>query len=329
MNKKTSSLLLLSFLAPATSFAESESPDGFADEVVESIKEDGTNIGFNLVLNNISYQSNFFDSDVKEGYDTAGPDPVIHNYLLATAGITLLPNTWKIALSYTGQVGEDVLYESQSRSGSDITSYGYDEGTSEVEYISFYTKPLETSFGSFGLGYRSMKQPETIETGGYTIVDLPSLSTDNARYETEIEYLYLTYNIPGNNKWYSGFGASYTMGTSNQPMLSADGSNIVIQPDSDISQIEIGINKTLEEVNDGLSFKTLTVGSKTLESSYYDYEKNEKETVSRDFEVFHFDLIYMFKSGETSQFYTSFRAMLSAGEYEEYDEFELTLGVIL
>jgi hypothetical protein len=327
MNKKISSLLLLSLLTSTESFADHQSSDSSdsSDNLVESVEK---YIAFNFVMTNISYESNFTgegDTLFADGYDQAA-DPIINNYLLATFDITFLPNTWKINLGYTGQVGKDVFYESASRS-ENITPYGHDEGESEVEYISFYTKPLETSFGDFGIGYRSMTQPNGVESGGIEIVDLPSLSTKSARFKTKTKYAYLTYNIPAKNKWYSGLGVTYSMGESNLPMLSADINNIVIKPDTDISQIEVGINKTLDEVNTGLSFKTLTLGLKTLDSSYFNYKTNKKESVSRDFELIHLDLIYMFKAKKQRQLYTSFRVLFSAGEFEEYDEIELNLGV--
>jgi len=299
-----------------------KSMQGIAKDTVNVLDKDGKNLNFVLKLTNVSHQTNFFNDN---GIDA---DPTINNYLLATAGVMFLPNTWKIELSYTGQIGKNVFYESKSRSGSDITSYSLDEGESDIQYINFYTKPFNSKFGDFGFGYTSMEQSETMMAGGLKIVDLAAAPTGNARYTTKNEYFYLTYNIPGNNKFYSGFGITYTSGTSNQSAISSDGANVVIKPDADFTQIDIGINKTLDEVNQGLSFRTLTFGTRTSDATYFNYDNSTNESYSRDYSAMNIDLIYMFKPKKGKKIYTSLKLGMNEGTYEEYEEMTFELGVI-
>jgi hypothetical protein len=309
-----------------------ESIQDTAKDLVKDIDKDGKNLGFILKLTNVAYETNFLN----DGSVMIGADPAATNYILATAGVRLLPNTWKIDISYTGQVSEDAIYESKSRSAKNITSYSYDEGKTDFQYISFYTKPINKEYGSIGFGYKSVEQTEVMMTDSYgmnKIVDLSSLTTGNARYKTKYEALYLTYSIPSKDRWYSGFGFSVMMGNTNQsvvakPKPTTINGDIVIKPDTDFEQIDIGINKTLNEVNDGLSFKTLTIGYRTSSINYYDYFYNEQVSEERDYDKLDFELIYMYKLQKEKKFYTSFKMQLNEGGYEEYEEFKFELGLL-
>lgn len=296
----------------------------YADDIKNIESENSQLVGFNMKLTNISYQTNFFNSA------NMLADPAVNSYLLGTVSITILPSTWNIDLSYTGQISKDALYESKSRSGKDVSSYRYDEGESDFQHITIYTKPINTNYGSFGIGFDQVRQNEIMmgpNNGPNVIVDIPNPGSGNARYEVEYDSIYMTYNIPSKNKWYSGFGVSYGIGNTNQSVITKNENDIALKPDTNFKEFAVGINKTFDEVNSGLSFKTLTITKRQSDIKYFNKFISQEEKFSREYTGFDMDIIYMYKWKKNKKLYTSFKFSHVEGDFEEYDEMLFELGL--
>jgi len=296
-----------------------------AKGIINDIDKDGKNLNFLFKLTNISYQTDF----VQDNIDIS-TEPNKNNYLLATIGVMLLPNTWKIDISYTTEIGKNVFYE--AKANEEITAYDIDEGDKKIEFINFYTKPINTSYGSIGFGYLYIKQTEEMPILYNTkILDIQNLAANQkgARYNIEKEDFYLTYTIPSKNKWYDGFGLSYTYGTSNQSEVSSTTQNaVILKPDTTSSKLTIGIEKTIDEINQGLELKSLVIGRKNTQSEFFNYETSQDESFRRTYDVYGFNVIYMFKPKKNKKIYTSLELIRNVSTYTEREEINFEVGIL-
>lgn len=295
------------------------------DSIKNTILNDGKNAHFVIKLTNIDTQNWLEDSSG----DNAGTRAV--NTLYGTVGAMLLPNTWKINISYTGTIGENVLYEDSDYNNPKWTNtaYTYDEGETDAKWLKFYTKPLSTKIGDFGFGYTSIEKSNTHDIWGLKAVDISTTDINGiVRYKVKTDRVNFTYNIPSNNsKWYSGFGFSYGYETSNRAKAREDG-NIVLKPDTTTNILTVGINKTLDEVQNGFSFKTLSFGISDSEHKYYDKTTSSNKSFSTSGEIIDIDAIYMFKPSKNKQFYLSSGILLKDDDGSGGEEIKLELGLL-
>lgn len=257
------------------------------------------------------------------------------NTMFGTVGLMLFPNTWKLSVSYTGKIGDNVLYE-DSDHGNPVWNGAYiiDEGEKDLQWFEIYAKPLSTKVGDFGIGYSSSQQSTELTTTNYKILDYANVGNTAAlvgngliRYQTKIDTMYFTYNIPSRKSWYNGFGVSYAYETANRAKKKVQGS-IVVKPDTTTSIISLGINKTLDELNNGLSFKKLTLGVVDSEHKYYDHDLQSNQTFTTSGNELNMEVAYMFKPKKNKKIYLLGGFMTVEDDASTYDRIKFELGLI-
>lgn len=293
------------------------------EDAKNTIKQDGKNINFVVKLTNIDAQ-NWLDND-----DTTGTRAI--NTLYGSVGVMFLPNTWKVSLSYTDTIDTNVFYEDSDYDNPKWTNtaYIYDEGDSDSKWFDFYAKPLSTKFGDFGIGFTSIEKTNTHDIWGVKALDISASNiTGLLRYKVKTDRINLTYNIPTDkSKWYHGFGVSYGHETSNRAKSKEDG-NIVLKPDTTTNIITIGINKTLDEVQRGFSFKKLSFGLADSTHDYYDKTTSSNQSFTTSGDIIDAEVIYMFKPQKNKKIYLSSGILLKDDDGSGGEEIKLELGVI-
>ncbi len=310
------------------------------NQLIKDVKKDGLNSRFMVKLQHVGPEVN--------GY---GYHQLAKGVELGSVGIMLLPNTWKINLSYTREIGENLLFDTgrtqeAERVASNPQNYNFilNESKKDFSWIDFYMKPISKSWGEIGFGYLNLEATVTMaaearmnqqlkilniqnnaQTGAY-VVD----PNDKAylQYNKKVQRIYTTYNIPPQNKWYDGFGIAYTYEKSNG--LQEINKNIVIKPDTISQIVTIGKMKTLQEVKSGVSFKTLTLGQGKSEIKYYNFDTTKEEVFNSTFNELNLELIFMKKWKTNRSIYLSGKIISrSYTEGEKLDEiFNLEFGLL-
>lgn len=111
------------------------------------------------------------------------------------------------------------------------------------------------------------------------------------KYNEKIQKFYITYNIQPQDQWYDGFGISYNYEKSNRAQ--EINNDLVIDPDISSHTISVGFIKTLNEINTGISFKTLTVGQAQSNIEYFNHNIYKKQTFDLDYTEVNAELIFM------------------------------------
>jgi len=333
-------MLMVSFPALAINSANAadlnitESVEKITGNLIKDINDDALNSKFLIKLTNVG----------QDMYGNGANDVLDYmpeSTLLASVGVYLLPNTWKISLGYSTTVGDDVIfassaiedYENVLDSGS--TQFANSENDDGMTWFDLYMKPLTTNFGTFGFGYRQIEKYNVgVIYGTGEILDLTdgsgSYTTPGGTTPTVIESnsktsrFYLTYHIPGKNKWYDGFGFTIAQEDSNQFKVIDDATSIVLRPDRNTQIISIGIRKVIEEIKPGFSFKNLTFGLVTNKYDYFDYNTSQNESLTTNGTQFIIDGIYMFKAKNHRQAYLSIQFLNREEEDTSYVYQELT-----
>lgn len=77
---------------------------------------------------------------------------------LGTVGVFLLPNTWKISLAYTKEIGDNLLFKTGRTDAAEKVSdnpsnYNFllNEKEKDFSWIDFYMKPISSSWGEIDL----------------------------------------------------------------------------------------------------------------------------------------------------------------------------------
>jgi uncharacterized protein YcfL len=314
-----------------------EELQGTAKELVGDIEKDGKNVHVTAKFSHIGFD-NYADGTFGAWMETTQ---------LATIGVLLLPNTWKINLSYTGELGKDLILASDASSEweEEIDNYtgSYIVYDSEVatSYLNFYMQPLNFSFGNFGFGYTSIEKSVFMsgEDGkNIKVLDIKDSSLDQAatfsannfyarRTETTQRYL-IAYTIPYTDSWYDGFGLSVAQNNSNRAFVIEAEKSMVIKPDVKSSIITIGFNKTLDEINSGISIKKLTFGSADNEVSYYDYDQKSNQTLTSTSGVMDVEIVFMNRLESGKKIYFAAGVFNLTDENQHYSEATLELGMV-
>lgn len=308
-----------------------------AKSLVKNIDEDGKKVNFLFKLTNIQFIHEHNREESNENQPSVGGvEAKQKNTLLGTIGVSFLPNTWKINLSYSGTIGENLLYESNNKIDSNVNSYIIDDGKQDLQWINFYTKPLSTKFGDFGFGYTSIMLSDIFQTeDAVKILDYSNTANNGAlkssdeliQHKSKVEQFYITYNIPSKKSWYNGLGLSYMYEKSNQMQLVENGS-IVFKPDGTTNIITIGINKTMDEVNPGFSFKSLNYGYGKSIYKYYNYNTSTNDSSKVDTTSLSAELIYMIKPRKNKKFYASIKGAQRNDENTTRMEVVIETGLI-
>lgn len=224
--------------------------------------------------------------------------------VLGTFGLTLLPNTWNLSISYTTSLSE-------SESWIKTTEYHvHDEGDNSMEIIDIYLKPFRTEVGDFGLGYSSNTFTISYVAGGtsravdstYTLYDEFSGPFSTARIESNIKQYYATYHTPNNIDYVpEGFGLKVFMEESDL-VRNLLGNYFVSHPDTTSLGIGIGINKTVDELKNGFSFKTLMATYISSTHEFHDNVQNRKISLDSTGSQFDIGIAYTWKKDSYSIF---------------------------
>jgi hypothetical protein len=310
-------------------------------DIQNDIKKDGTNFSYNLKLTHLDACQELGD----DGIVNQRP----HSTLFLNFGIRLLPNTWKIDISYTGTIGENILFKSSGLDEFDENLANYNgnilvnDPKKDTSWVDFYTKPLSTSKGDFGFGYTYIEQSNMVHAYDSSlnakVLNLADannnaqvLDENNSyiKYNTKTSRIYFTYNIPKTNSWYDGFGVTYGYEKTDRIKVIKPFKSIVVKPDTTSHIFSFGINKTLDEINTGLSFKTLTYGLVQSSHKYYNYDTKSNETHTNDSTQLNAEIILMFKPSKSKQFYINTGIIYQEENDDKsyYSEAKLELGML-
>ncbi len=315
-----------------------------AKGLVKDIETDGKNIGFEFKLINTQLNNFVEDGFVLETLD--------HSTLFASLAVNLLPNTWNITLSYSGKISEDEIFiypggkqniddYNKLKNQTDPSTYAIDKGNQDTSWFDFYMKPISTSYGDIGVGYKNIKGSE--EFGGYaiTVLDSPNVTNTGAlllngnkryiRHNIELERFYFTYNIPNQDSWYDGLGLFYGYESSNHFYLHSNtdiANKMVYEPDITSNIFMLGINKTFSEIKSGFNLKKFMVGQISREIKYYNYESSKNDSFNDDATTFAIEPIYMFGSKNGTRFYISIEMYSSSGQYMTREEEKFEIGML-
>lgn len=319
----------------------------FVTDLKKDLQKDWKNVDFFVETSNIQFRHELKQSECRDVSctPTAALHQVDRNYLQGSVGAIFLPNTWKVSLSYSGTLGRDVLY------GTDYSTLDLhkdntlvDDGTNEVSWIDIYTKPFSTALGDFGFGYTYVTFPKEYvtktsgngtSTVGTTILDKPN-STNTGALESVNQYinqqstvrkLNFTYNIPKQDRWYDGLGMLYQFELSDYMYFSKKYSGHVLKPDASSHLFSIGINKTMQEVGNGFSFKQLDVGYGFSKYKFYNYNLQQDIIENQNAIFYTVDAIYKNKIYSNS-YYVSFKASERIEDTIDQMEIQLGLGFI-
>jgi len=321
-------------MADTTDQTLTDSVLNMSDKLIDDIDKDALN-------------SKFFFKFTNVGQDMYGSgsnnvlDYMPESTLLGSFGLYLLPNTWKLSLSYSTTLGDDLLfassaiedYEAVLESGS--TQFANSENDDGMTWLDFYMKPITTNFGDFGFGYRQIEKYNVgVIYGPGEILDLTdgsgSYTTPGGSTPTVIESnsktsrFYITYHIPNSNKWFDGLGFSIAQEDSDQFKVIDDATSVVLRPDRNTLIISIGIRKTTEELKSGFSFRNLTYGIVSNEYDYFDYNTSQNESLSTTGSQIIIDGVYMFKAKNHRQAYLAIQFLNRDEEDTSYVYQELT-----
>ena len=289
------------------------------NQFIEDVKNDGLNSTFFLVVTDV----NINNLTPNDEMDVGG---VGESAAIATIRVSLLPNTWNISFSYSRQFKDKslILGDGDAQTTQDNISqngYIFDDGEIEFEWIDFYMKPISTKYGNIGFGYKYNVSTTLVTGKNYYVLDKQnnnSSSTSlyvngpgNIRSNGEYSQYYITYDIPTTDSWYNGFGFQYKYATSNTLIQIIEQDGLVLKPSTTSNLVSTGWSKTLEEVNNGLSFKKFEFGAIASTHKYYNYETVQDESLNTIGMFGDIEIIYMFKQIKDKIFY------ISAGMYTD------------
>jgi len=271
------------------------------NKIEKDIKEDGLNLRFNASIKYLELYP-IDNKPVSSGEITSDIDSIG----LGTVGVSLLPNTWKINISYsTSLYGGDGWNSSQN--------YSIDEGDDPMELIEFYTRPLSFKFGEFGIGYN--KYTASIKLNANHIAGNESNALDrnlfvgndgngykSARYKGKITNLYMTYNIPEKEYLPSGLGLKLSHEKSNHARNVTPGT-FIFHPETKSIGIGIGIDKTIDKLKNGFSIKSLFYSKLNNTHDYYDYATTQNKSFTSSSSEYKIAFAYSWKNKNNKHFY--------------------------
>lgn len=313
--------------------------------IIADIDKDGKNINFLLKIMGLNDDTVYFDKSQMLGRS--------NQYIIGTAGISFLPNTWKINLSYSGvltnefnQKEKEATYEYSLTHNNAIIN----EKPKDMEVIDVYMKPISTKYGDIGFGYNSVKK-NTLLIGNkdneyaIKVLDIKnpnsneSISFENnykyAMYNSNITTYYLTYNIPTKRKWYQGLGVFYGYETSNVSIVKKKNNlvYVILKPDTTSHLIGVGINKTFDELSNGFNLKNFMIGTATSEYEFYNFDTKENEKGTMKKQYLNASVSYLFNKNKNKSIFITTKTRIYSDnltdiEVNSYKELSLELGII-
>ena len=295
--------------------------NGFIDDV----EKDGLNF-------NITTSAQFLE--IYPIDNKPAPDGQIssdaQNIILGNLTINLLPNTWKIKISYGV-----VLQQSDGWTSSQY--HVLDEGDDKMELIEIYTRPISLKIGEFGFGYHQYKNSINIHAGGTAdAVDIPLQLEDgftvngyaSARYVGEITREYITYNFPDIEYIPTGLQLEVFREKSNHARNLIDGS-FIFHPKTESHGFSFGINKTIEEMDNGFNIKSFLISSFQNTHKYYDYVNSINKEINSTSSEYKISVAYRWKGNSGRQFYVAptIAERTHSDVDEKYREGSIEIGV--
>jgi hypothetical protein len=291
----------------------------FAIDANGNLSKDN-DINFKLELSNV-------DNNFNNG-------PIMVNAMateIATVGISLLPNTWKINLNYSTVVLSEGEQHFQSYDNSTLPKDpAVNSSRKDMEWIEFYTKPIATPYGEFGAGYNSMERSVEGYNTYSTLYNVKNISNLNAfRYIDSVKRYSLTYNILPKDSWYDGFGVGYALEKSNR-LTALSSNSIAFKPDVNSNILTVGIFKTFDELKNGFNIQKLVYGMVNNNIEYTDYTSNTTKSMTSTNTLWDAQLTYVFKTKANNKFYGYIRAQERSPDKtgNTYKEDIIALGMI-
>jgi len=324
-------LFTLTLLAFSTAtFADNHTSTQEANGIIDSLNKSVTDTTHQLVddIESDLLNSKFLvkltrlDSDYWLDGGFSPIETMPENTLLGTFGLYLLPNTWKIKFTYTLTLGDNIVFPSsaiddyEDQISSPTANYVYQDSDHDTSLIDIYMKPISTSYGDIGFGYRQINK-HTIgiiaPTGTVTLLDIsdgaggaltasganPDIVAANSRTSRTL----LTYDFPVKIFSDTHLGFSYAYETSDQLKILDQSNSVIVNPDRTTHIYSFGIRKTLDQITHGFDVKTLTYGSVDNEYKFYNHTTSQNETILTNGSQFTVELIYMFKANNHRQYY--------------------------
>lgn len=313
-----------------------ESMKGKAEEFVNDVKTDGKNVNFFFNLESYQIGRHTADSIRDDDDIRISENPQSRQFI--TAGIMFLPNTWKVNISYSALISTNSIYfwpdhdEINDEFKRDYSGQSYhikDEDKSN--FFEIYMKPLSTSYGDIGFGY---KLTETVEEfliiNGTKLIDRPDPDVGEGLVLLGVEKTkYLIDFDNKQNNWKRLFGFKYEYETSNGLQFkNYDNREVIHKPDTSSHIFSLGYSKTFDEIKSGFDIKELYMGYMISTHEYYNYLTSKDESIDDSGINMSADFIYMFKPRKDKKFYTSFKAKVDRGDYMQSFGFTLKLGMI-
>ncbi len=282
-------------------------PEGMAQDsakqFADAVEKDGTNINF---MGAARYMEIYPISNKPIPDGEMGSD---RQYIVsATAGVVFLPNTYQITLSYTGAI-------KTSESWLKTDEYHVlDEGKKDLEVFEFYARPIDTAYGSLGLGYSSYTVTVVLIGGEGSVdaVDNVNVTLDagiisnnprTARIQAEASSFYLTYTLPRDIDYVpNGLSLKFLREESDLSRNLTAG-KFILHPDTTSYGISAGIDQTMSDLKSGVSFKKLMYSR--LESTHKYYDRFQAADMSLDTTAQQFDIeiAFMWKTETNKSLY--------------------------
>lgn len=289
-----------------------------ANTAVKDIKEDGLNLRF---FGNLSFIENGGLSVDYSKYHAMGNSSELG---IATVGIAFLPNTWDVAISYSGVFQDDF-----NKPSSDYWKIYNEDSKKDYQLYEFYLQPIKTEFGNVGFGYKNtifgtyMSARAFGDNDFWALHHFPDIENPwstgvalNRRdlsihgyyqdYYTNIEsqHYYLTYNLPKYDLRFfpHGLGIKYEYKKSNMGFI-LNMYDYVVNPDATTNSIGFGINKSDADIENGFNIKKLFYTIDKTSNKYYSYLTSQNEITDRTHKTVEVELTYAFKKNKSRFFY--------------------------
>jgi hypothetical protein len=322
-----------------------ESLQGTAKDAINTIEKDGKNINFNLQLLHVHSSTHSMPNG--EYYELVGSEQIL------SFGATFFPNTWDLSTSFSYSIGKDLFFPNpETEERKEILSsyqgnYLMNESEKPTYWLDVYTKPIKENFGEIGFGIykyeksmpvqvtnpghpestgtviKAINHPNSSGTGAYEFQDDSYIF----RHTEKVDQLYITYNIPSIDSWYNGLGARIGYEKTNRRRI-VEPFKILVNPDTSSYLWLFGINKTLDEINTGISFKKFTIGNRFNNHKFYNYETNKDEELSETTSISNVEIIFMFKPGNDKMFFFSGELVAEDERYQSHSLAKLELGML-
>jgi len=333
-------------------FSTTEDESNIMMDGVNKLGEDIVNDGLNLRL---FASTTYFGNTLGQRDDSNGVDDSESDLLYVSVGVSLLPNTWDIRLSYSGVVADDLFLTEDYEGEYEHTSVYEIDPKEDPQYIDIYMKPIKTSWGDLGIGYRQYQLNYTVgrrhhDTSDQETLYMVDIANPNGpgalaiepvdyqnptpnqighvAYTAKTERYYLTYNFPDIEYVPRGLGIKYDYELSDQATL-LQSHQYIIHPDVTTQRIGAGIYLTEDELETGINIKKLYYSMGQSNYEYYNILTSSEGTLDKDSTKWEAEITFAYKTDSNRIAYIS--AGGSSEEYEDSEalsQFVLTIGAV-